>query len=76
MSIGKTRKQMLLNEEEFFTTPDMGEYLDNNLIIEAANKVANFETGGEFLLLHLVIIVLKMLLSFQVNLLLLLMILK
>ena len=32
MSIGKTRKQMLLNEEEFFTTPDMGEYLDNNLI--------------------------------------------
>ena len=48
MSIGKTRKQMLLNEEEFFTTPDMGEYLDNNLIIEAANKVANFETGGEF----------------------------
>ena len=46
--INKTLNEMIIDPKNFLT-PDMGDYLDNNMIVEAANKMlGDNTTGGEF----------------------------
>ena len=47
MSIDKRLKDCII-DESWESTPDMGEYLDNDLILDMAEQIANGETGGEY----------------------------
>lgn len=47
MSETKTRQEMLI-DEKWFSTPDMGEYLNSAMIQKAAEELSNGEIGGEF----------------------------
>lgn len=45
--IERTLDEMLI-DEKFISTPDMGEYFDNNMIDEVAKKLANGGSKGEY----------------------------
>lgn len=45
----QTRKEMLVSEE-FFKTPDMGEYLSNDLLVQAAESLVNGQQDAEYFL--------------------------
>lgn len=45
--VERTLDEMLI-DEKFISTPDMGEYMDNNMIDEIAKTIANGGTKGEY----------------------------
>lgn len=45
--VERTLDEMLI-DEKFISTPDMGEYMDNNMIDEIAKKIADGGTKGEY----------------------------
>ena len=47
MSEAKTRQEMLI-DEKWFSTPDMGEYLNSAMIQKAAEELSEGDIGGEF----------------------------
>lgn len=47
MSTTKNLKDCII-DESWEKTPDMGEYLDNDLILDMAEQMANGEVGGEY----------------------------
>lgn len=47
MSVNKKLKDCII-DESWEKTPDMGEYLDNDLILDMAEQLSNGETNGEY----------------------------
>ena len=47
MSVNKKLKDCII-DESWEKTPDMGEYLDNDLILDMAERLSNGETNGEY----------------------------